>query len=173
MDLTMESCARLLERCHRLAGSAGSVMQLCQGMCGLLHQTLGYSSVHLTRTLPDGNSQLLCELPSPPQSAVLAAWFQSLELPLWLRQLHHKSQVVVMGDCQAAGAALVAAPGYSDTVDLTYCSLRGFSASGGELAQVLGIHAARMEAGSRDAAQDERLDLNCAWYADVLLALTV
>lgn len=38
---------------------------------------------------------------------------------------------------------------------------------------LLGIHAARMEAGSRDAAQDERLDLNCAWYADVLLALTV
>ena len=37
---------------------------------------------------------------------------------------------------------------------------------------LLGIHAARMEAGSRDIAQDERLDLNCAWYADVLLALT-
>jgi len=37
---------------------------------------------------------------------------------------------------------------------------------------LLGIRAARMEAGSRDIAQDERLDLNCAWYADVLLALT-
>jgi hypothetical protein len=25
---------------------------------------------------------------------------------------------------------------------------------------------------SRDAAQDESLGLNCAWYADVLMALT-
>ena len=141
IDLTLESCARLLQRCHRLAGSAGSVMQLCQDMCGLLHQTLGYSSVHLIRTLPDGNSQLLCELPSPPQSAVLGAWFQSLELPPWLRQLHQKSQVVAIGDFQASAAALLAAPGYSDSVDLTYCSLRGFSPAGGELAQVLGIEA--------------------------------
>ncbi len=38
---------------------------------------------------------------------------------------------------------------------------------------LLGIHAARMEASSRDATQDERLDLNCAWYADVLLTLTL
>lgn len=37
---------------------------------------------------------------------------------------------------------------------------------------LLGIHAARLEAGSRDASQDGRLDLNCAWYADVLLGLT-
>jgi hypothetical protein len=37
---------------------------------------------------------------------------------------------------------------------------------------LLGIHAARIEADSRDASQDERLDLNCAWYADVLMALT-
>jgi hypothetical protein len=37
---------------------------------------------------------------------------------------------------------------------------------------LLGIHAARIEADARDASQDERLDLNCAWYADVLMALT-
>lgn len=37
---------------------------------------------------------------------------------------------------------------------------------------LLGIHAARIEADQRDASQDERLDLNCAWYADALLALT-
>lgn len=37
---------------------------------------------------------------------------------------------------------------------------------------LLGIHAARMEADSRDATQDGRLDLNCAWYADVLMTLT-
>ena len=37
---------------------------------------------------------------------------------------------------------------------------------------LLGIHAARMEADSRDIEQDERLELNCAWYADVLLGLT-
>lgn len=37
---------------------------------------------------------------------------------------------------------------------------------------LLGIHAARIEADSRDIDQDERLDLNCAWYADTLLALT-
>jgi hypothetical protein len=37
---------------------------------------------------------------------------------------------------------------------------------------LLGIHAARMEADQRDVTQDERLNLNCAWYADALLGLT-
>jgi hypothetical protein len=37
---------------------------------------------------------------------------------------------------------------------------------------LLGVHAARMDVADRDIAQDERLDLNCAWYADILLALT-
>lgn len=37
---------------------------------------------------------------------------------------------------------------------------------------LLGIHAARLEAEFRDLSQDERLDLNAAWYADVLLKLT-
>jgi S1-C subfamily serine protease len=38
--------------------------------------------------------------------------------------------------------------------------------------KLLGIHSARMDMGSRDLALDESLGLNCAWYADVLLALT-
>lgn len=38
---------------------------------------------------------------------------------------------------------------------------------------LLGVHSARMDVSDRDVAQDERLDLNCAWYADVLLTLTV
>jgi len=38
--------------------------------------------------------------------------------------------------------------------------------------QLLGVHAARMDLANRDVGQDERLDLNCAWYADVLLTLT-
>lgn len=43
----------------------------------------------------------------------------------------------------------------------------------GDLAwMLLGVHAARMDVADRDIAQDERLDLNCAWYADVLLTLT-
>jgi len=43
----------------------------------------------------------------------------------------------------------------------------------GELAwMLLGVHGARMDVSDRDIAQDERLDLNCAWYADVLLTLT-
>ena len=29
-----------------------------------------------------------------------------------------------------------------------------------------------MDVSNRDIVQDERLDLNCAWYADVLLTLT-
>lgn len=37
---------------------------------------------------------------------------------------------------------------------------------------LLGVHSARMDVTNRDAEQDERLNLNCAWYADVLLALT-
>lgn len=38
--------------------------------------------------------------------------------------------------------------------------------------RLLGVHAARMDVSNRDIHQDERLNLNCAWYADVLLALT-
>ena len=43
----------------------------------------------------------------------------------------------------------------------------------GDLAwMLLGVHAARMDVADRDIDQDGRLDLNCAWYADVLLTLT-
>jgi hypothetical protein len=43
----------------------------------------------------------------------------------------------------------------------------------GELAwMLLGVHAARMDVADRDIAQDARLDLNCAWYTDILLTLT-
>jgi Trypsin-like peptidase domain len=43
----------------------------------------------------------------------------------------------------------------------------------GDLAwMLLGVHASRMEVTNRDIDQDERLNLNCAWYADVLLTLT-
>lgn len=38
--------------------------------------------------------------------------------------------------------------------------------------QLLGIHSTRMDLNTRDAALDESLGLNCAWYADVLMALT-
>ena len=37
---------------------------------------------------------------------------------------------------------------------------------------LLGVHAARIDVTNRDATQDESLDLNCAWYADILLTLT-
>lgn len=37
---------------------------------------------------------------------------------------------------------------------------------------LLGVHSSRMDMASRDAAQDESLGLNCAWYADVLMSLT-
>ena len=37
---------------------------------------------------------------------------------------------------------------------------------------LLGVHAARMDVSNRDSNEDERLNLNCAWYADVLLTLT-
>ncbi len=43
----------------------------------------------------------------------------------------------------------------------------------GDLAwTLLGVHAARMDVANRDINEDERLNLNCAWYADVLLTLT-
>jgi len=38
--------------------------------------------------------------------------------------------------------------------------------------RLLGVHSARLEAGSRDPALDETLGLNSVWYADVLTALT-
>jgi Trypsin-like peptidase domain len=37
---------------------------------------------------------------------------------------------------------------------------------------LLGVHATRMDTTNRDAEQDERLNLNCAWYADILTTLT-
>lgn len=37
---------------------------------------------------------------------------------------------------------------------------------------LLGVHAARMDTTNRDVEQDERLNLNCAWYADILTTLT-
>ena len=36
---------------------------------------------------------------------------------------------------------------------------------------LLGVHSSRMDMATRDAAQDESLGLNCAWYADVLMTL--
>lgn len=38
--------------------------------------------------------------------------------------------------------------------------------------QLLGVHSTRMDMSTRDQMQDESLGLNCAWYADVLEALT-
>lgn len=37
---------------------------------------------------------------------------------------------------------------------------------------LLGVHSSRMDMSTRDAALDDSLGLNCAWYADVLLSLT-
>ncbi len=37
---------------------------------------------------------------------------------------------------------------------------------------LLGVHSARLDAGTRDKDLDEALGLNCAWYADILLTLT-
>lgn len=38
---------------------------------------------------------------------------------------------------------------------------------------LLGVHSARLDVGSRDADVDEALGLNCAWYADILMTLTI
>jgi hypothetical protein len=38
--------------------------------------------------------------------------------------------------------------------------------------QLLGVHSTRMDMRAGDQARDESLGLNCAWYADVLPALT-
>jgi S1-C subfamily serine protease len=38
--------------------------------------------------------------------------------------------------------------------------------------KLLGVHSARIDAGTRDPELDEALGLNCAWYADILLTLT-
>jgi S1-C subfamily serine protease len=37
---------------------------------------------------------------------------------------------------------------------------------------LLGVHASRLDVANRDSSQDESLDLNFAWYADILLTLT-
>jgi S1-C subfamily serine protease len=43
----------------------------------------------------------------------------------------------------------------------------------GDLAwRLLGVHSARIDIGTRDLTLDEALGLNCAWYADILMALT-
>jgi S1-C subfamily serine protease len=37
---------------------------------------------------------------------------------------------------------------------------------------LLGVHSARLDVGPRETKEDEALGLNCAWFADILLALT-
>ena len=37
---------------------------------------------------------------------------------------------------------------------------------------LLGVHSAKLDIVNRDSSQDESLDLNFAWYADILLTLT-
>jgi len=37
---------------------------------------------------------------------------------------------------------------------------------------LLGIHASRLDVKNRDEQEDERLNLNCTWYADILRTLT-
>jgi hypothetical protein len=46
------------------------------------------------------------------------------------------------------------------------------SATAGLPWKLLGVHAARLDMGTRDLQQDESLGLNCAWYADILMTLT-
>lgn len=38
--------------------------------------------------------------------------------------------------------------------------------------RLLGIHTSQMDVNDRNVAEDERLNLNCAWYADILMKLT-
>jgi len=38
---------------------------------------------------------------------------------------------------------------------------------------LLGVHTTRVDVTNRDVTEDERLNLNCAWYSDILLALTL
>lgn len=38
--------------------------------------------------------------------------------------------------------------------------------------RLLGVHASRLDMSHRDVVEDGHLDLNCAWYADVLMLLT-
>lgn len=45
--------------------------------------------------------------------------------------------------------------------------------AGHRLWSLLGVHSSRMDMATRDLEQDESLGLNCAWYADVLMTLTV
>ncbi len=48
------------------------------------------------------------------------------------------------------------------------------SAESGQLPwKLLGVHSSRMDMVSRDLVLDESLGLNCAWYADILITLTV
>jgi hypothetical protein len=42
-----------------------------------------------------------------------------------------------------------------------------------QIRQLLGVHSSRMGIAGRDQVQDEALEMNCAWYADILLTLTV
>lgn len=37
---------------------------------------------------------------------------------------------------------------------------------------LLGVHSAKLDVANRDSSQDESLDLNFAWYADILMTLT-
>jgi hypothetical protein len=38
--------------------------------------------------------------------------------------------------------------------------------------RLLGVHTSRMDVNNRDIEEDERLNLNCAWYSDIIMTLT-
>jgi S1-C subfamily serine protease len=60
----------------------------------------------------------------------------------------------------ASGAPVVAraAAGHSGRGDLSWL--------------LLGVHTSRMDVDNRNIEEDERLNLNCAWYADIIMNLT-
>lgn len=101
---------------------------------------------------PLGFHDMLHHLPVVRQATIASSFgirFQGFGYFLTDARMHR-------GTSGAPVVARVLAPGGRD--DLTW--------------SLLGIHAGRMDVANRDVEQDERLELNLAWYADVVLTLT-
>jgi len=117
-------------------------------------------------------------LPRPEAAVEVGSSVLIVGFPLGFHDTVHHLPVVRQAVVASAFGIRFQGQGYFLTDALTHRGASGAPVvmrdeSLGDLPwQLLGVHSARLDITGRDRAQDESLGLNCAWYADMLMALS-
>jgi len=117
-------------------------------------------------------------LPRPEAAVEVGSSVLIVGFPLGFHDTMHHLPVVRQAVVASAFGIRFQGEGYFLTDALTHRGASGAPVvmrdeSLGDLPwQLLGVHSARLDMAGRDRAQDESLGLNCAWYADMLMALS-